>query len=76
VLAASYTPQEAAAAGFLDMVVPADELLAASLEAAAGLAQLDAKAHAETKLRARAGALQAVREAIETELTLESLTSS
>jgi enoyl-CoA hydratase len=71
---ASYTPQEAVAAGFLDRVVSASELRSVSLEAAAELAGLDAKAHAATKLRARAGALQAIREAIESELTLEGLT--
>jgi enoyl-CoA hydratase len=74
--AASYSPQEAAAAGFLDRVLPASELRSASVESARELAGLDAKAHAATKLRARAGALQAIRAAIESELTLESLTSS
>ena len=40
-----------------------------SLAAAAELAELDPAANAATKLRARAGALKAVRSAIETELT-------
>jgi enoyl-CoA hydratase len=71
--ATMYTPREALAAGFLDSVVPADELRAASAQAAAALAELDAAAHAATKLRARAGTLAAVRAAIETELTAESL---
>jgi enoyl-CoA hydratase len=66
-----YSPREAVAAGFLDRVVTETELGTASLEAAEGLAQLDPAAHAATKLRARAGALKAVRHAIESELTLE-----
>jgi len=72
--AASYSPQEAAAAGFLDRVVAPNDLRSASLEAASELKGLDANAHAATKLRARAGALEAVRAAIESELTLEGLT--
>lgn len=71
-----YSPSEAVAAGFLDRVVTADELRATSLEAAAELAELDPTAHAATKLRARAGALQALRRAIETELTVAGLTGA
>jgi enoyl-CoA hydratase/carnithine racemase len=66
-----YAPQEAVVAGFLDRVLKASELRAASIDAAEDLAQLDPAAHTATKLRARAGALQAVRRAIETELTLD-----
>lgn len=40
-----------------------------SLAAAAELAELDPAAHVATKLCVRAGALKAVRSAIETELT-------
>lgn len=68
VTAAMYSPREAVTAGFLDRVVPADELRAASLEAAEDLAALDPEAHKATKLRARAGALEALRTAIDTEL--------
>jgi enoyl-CoA hydratase len=64
-----YSPSDAVAAGFLDAVVPADELRAASLQAAAALAELDPTAHAACKLRARGGALRALRSAIESELT-------
>jgi enoyl-CoA hydratase len=63
-----HTPAQAAAAGFLDEVVAARELAAASTRAAASLGELDGAAHAATKLRARAGALAAVRAAIESEL--------
>jgi enoyl-CoA hydratase len=68
VSATMYGPQEAATAGFLDRVVPANELRAASLEAANVLAELDPAAHTATKLRARGEAIKAVRSAIETEL--------
>jgi enoyl-CoA hydratase len=71
--AAMHSPHEAMVAGFLDRVVPAAELKARSLEAAAELAALNPAAHAATKLRARAGALEALRAAIETELTIEGL---
>jgi enoyl-CoA hydratase len=69
VSATMYGPQEAVAAGFLDRVVPANELRTASLQAANVLAELDPAAHTATKLRARADAIKAVRSAIETELT-------
>jgi enoyl-CoA hydratase len=74
--ATMYSPTDALVAGFLDLVVPAGELRSASLRAAGELAELDPKAHAATKLRVRAGALAAVRNAIETELTLEGLTGA
>lgn len=67
-----YDPREAVAAGFLDRVVPAEELRAASLEAAEQLATLDREAHKATKLRVRAEAMKAVRAGIETELRANS----
>jgi enoyl-CoA hydratase len=73
--AAVFTPAEAMQAGFLDRVVAADELRAQSVQAARALLELNANAHTETKLRARGAVLQAVREAIESELTVESLAS-
>ena len=71
--ATMYSPRGAIAPGFLDRVVTADELRDASLDAAAELAELNPPAHAETKLRARRAVLDAVRSAIETELTDETL---
>ena len=62
-----YSPVEAVAAGFLDRVVPAGDLKALSREAAAALTRLDMSAHAETKQRAREGALTALRAAIRTD---------
>lgn len=71
--ATMFRPEDAVTAGFLDRVVSACELGAASLQAARELATLDPTAHAATKLRARGSALKALRSAIETELTVESL---
>lgn len=68
-----YAPPEALAAGFLDLVVPAAQLHETALGQAIALAELDAQAHAATKLRVREGALQRLRVAIETELTPEGL---
>ncbi len=76
VTAAMHSPQEAAAAGFLDRVVAPQELPAAARATAEALAGLHPAAHAATKQRARAGAIAAVREAIERELTLEALTGT
>jgi enoyl-CoA hydratase len=74
--ATMYSPQEAIPAGFLDRVVSPSGLRAASLQGAAELNGLNAAAHAATKLRARAGALAAIRSAIETELSAEGLGAS
>jgi enoyl-CoA hydratase len=63
-----YGPGEAVTAGFLDEVVPPAELAKRTREIAEGLAQIDLEAHAGTKLRIRAQALAALREAIESEL--------
>jgi enoyl-CoA hydratase len=76
ITAAMYTPSEAVDAGFLDRIVPSEELRDASLQAAKTLAGLNAAAHAATKLRVRAGALAAIRAAIESELTIEGLTGA
>ena len=60
-----YSPEGAVAAGFLDRVVPAADLLDVARAKAAELAHLDASIHTATKLRARGDALKAVRHAIE-----------
>ena len=60
-----YSPAGAVEAGFLDQVVPEDELMAAARDKATALAGLNMPAHTATKLRARDKALQALREAIE-----------
>ena len=65
ILAEPFTPDTAVAAGFLDRVVPAADLLDVARTTAAQLAKLDLEAHAATKLRARGSALKALRAAIE-----------
>ncbi len=60
-----FDPDEARAAGFLDRVVPASELLEVAGSVATGFTRLDAAVHGATKLRARAQTLQAIRAAIE-----------
>jgi enoyl-CoA hydratase len=61
VTAEIYSPDRAVTAGFLDRVVPPAELMAASRETASSLARLDLSAHAATKQRARAAALEALK---------------
>ena len=60
-----YSPSAAVAAGFLDQVIPAEGLLSVAQGVATQLAKLDAVAFRETKLRVRAQALAAIRDAIE-----------
>jgi enoyl-CoA hydratase/carnithine racemase len=62
-----FGPEDAAAGGLLDRVVPAEDLAAAAREVAAGLAKLDPKVHTATKRRTRADALAAIRAAIDTQ---------
>jgi enoyl-CoA hydratase len=63
-----FGPEDAVAAGFLDRIVPADGLQASAREIALGLARLDGRIHAATKLRARDLALGAVRVAIDADV--------
>jgi len=60
-----YAPDAALAAGFLDQVVPAQDILSSAQLAAAKLSALHMPSHVATKLRTRAQSLQAIREAIE-----------
>jgi enoyl-CoA hydratase len=62
-----YVPETAVGAGFLDEVVPADELTVKAQLVAARLALLNMRAHAATKLRARQQSLRAIRVAIQTD---------
>lgn len=63
-----YGPDEAVVAGFLDEVVAPGELARRSREVATGLTAIDYEAHAGTKRKLRAAALDALRAAIEAEL--------
>ena len=65
ILAEAFSPADAVAAGFLDRVVPASELHDVAASAAGLLADLDADAHAASKVRARGNSLNALRAAIE-----------
>lgn len=69
-------PSEAALAGFIDKVVPADTLDAQARYTAHSLTQIDLKAHAGTKKKARDAAAKALRCAIESELTPDNLATS
>jgi enoyl-CoA hydratase len=69
-LAEPFAPDDdAVAAGFLDRVVPADELAGVARATAETLTALDMDAHAASKLRARDGALRAIRAGIEADDT-------
>jgi enoyl-CoA hydratase len=64
-LAEVYTPSEGVAAGLLDQVVGADDLLPTAATLASAFAGLDRRAHRSTKLRAREPALRAIREGLD-----------
>jgi enoyl-CoA hydratase len=65
VLAETFTPADAVAAGFLDRTVEAASVHEVARGVAAQLATLDRSAHETTKRRARAQALSAIRSAID-----------
>lgn len=67
ILAEAFTPNNAVSAGFLDLVVPAEELMSAAHEAASRFATLHAGAHAATKRRVRHDSLAALRAAMESD---------
>lgn len=60
-----YAPQDAAAAGFVDRVVPEAELAAQARSTALRLARLPRAAYVAAKERARADAIKAVRAAVQ-----------
>ena len=64
-LSETFTPESAVHAGFLDHVVPAEQLTEATRDATARFAALNAEAHANSKARVRAQALEALAAAIE-----------
>ncbi len=65
ILAEVHDPAAGLAAGFLDRLAPPDQVVTVARELATGFTQLDRRAHAITKARARAQALTAMRQAIE-----------
>ena len=68
VLAMTYTPEEALAAGMIDELVSPDNLLEQARAAAAQFAQLDKRAHHMTKLRLRDQTLSAIRRGLPLDL--------
>ncbi|SFL95098.1 crotonase/enoyl-CoA hydratase family protein [Marinobacter zhejiangensis] len=62
-LAETFTPESAVAAGFLDQVVAPEDVHTAAFEAAEALAKLDMTAHHQSKLRSRGQTLRAMRKA-------------
>ena len=62
-----FTPQSALSAGFLDQVVPADQLMATANAVAQEYKKLNMKAHAQTKLKVRKDLLEALDAAIATD---------
>lgn len=59
-----FNPQDALHAGFLDKIVPADELLEAAKAAAQQLKKINMTAHKNTKLKARKTLLETLDQAI------------
>jgi enoyl-CoA hydratase len=66
-----FSPHDAATAGFLDRVVPAEDLQAAAEAAAQSLTRINLEGHVATKRRLRSGAAEAVRRAIDAEIVLD-----
>lgn len=60
-----FNPQGAVDAGFLDMVVPAEELMATAVAAAQQLKKINMTAHKNTKLKVRKAFLETLDKAIE-----------
>jgi enoyl-CoA hydratase len=63
-----FGPEEAVTAGFLDELVPPENLAERAREVAEGLCRVDFEAHRGTKQKVRAECLAALRAAIEAEL--------
>ena len=62
-----YTPQGAVEAGFLDTIVPEEQLMKRAMQSAQALANLDMTAYYTTKLRVRENTLNAINNAIKKE---------
>jgi enoyl-CoA hydratase len=71
-----FEPDEAVVAGFLDRVIPANEVEPALKELVAALRNLHMPSHALAKQRLRHAAMAAMREAIDRELTLDAYRAS
>ena len=67
-LAEEFSPEQALQVGFIDALMPAEQLLDAAREKAASLLDLDAEAHTITKRRLRAETLKNIRRALPLDL--------
>lgn len=68
VLSEEFTPERALEVGFIDALVPIDQLLDAARDKARALLELDARAHTISKRRLRADTLSNIRKAIPLDL--------
>ncbi|HSZ38254.1 MAG TPA: crotonase/enoyl-CoA hydratase family protein [Acidimicrobiales bacterium] len=64
ILSYQFGPADALASGYFDQLVPLDDVVDAALSVAKAALKLDARAHAASKLRTRAPALDALARAI------------
>lgn len=60
-----FNPEAAVSAGFLDMVVPAEQLMQTALNVAQAMKKINMTAHRNTKLKVRKGLLEALDAAVE-----------
>ena len=65
IYAEAFDPQGAVDAGFLDKVVPAEQLLASALAVAQQMKKINMTAHKNTKLKVRKAMLESLDKAIE-----------
>ncbi|WCC45269.1 crotonase/enoyl-CoA hydratase family protein [Tenacibaculum finnmarkense] len=59
-----YSPKDAVTAGFLDKIVPENQVLPTAIKIAEMFAKLNLKAHHQTKLKVRKTALRSLKKAI------------
>ncbi|MGB5694291.1 MAG: crotonase/enoyl-CoA hydratase family protein [Polyangiales bacterium] len=67
-LSEEFSPEQALEVGFIDALVPAEQLLSAARDKAAALLELDPEAHAVSKKRLRAETLRNIRRALPLDL--------
>jgi enoyl-CoA hydratase len=68
ILAEEFSPEQALQVGFVDALVPVEQLLETAREKAAALMELDPEAHTLSKRRLRADALRNIRKAVPLDL--------
>jgi enoyl-CoA hydratase len=67
-LSEQFSPEQALQVGFIDALVPAEQLLDAARDKAAALLELDPEAHAISKKRLRADTLRNIRRTLPLDL--------